>query len=218
MFDMDRFLSHEYDPVKAKEYYERTKKLKGRRKGARPVGSSRPVGKGVATTPRPAARAVGGPAKPPTGRTKQMAELRARLGRLEQVLDDMQARVEAAKARAGITTPTKKTAATEKSKESSSEEPSKKTSSQKKADAKAAKERYEKNKNPETSQQAQSVQDEIEEVQKKIAEAREELATALAKLKTSSSKPTPTPKPRAIAAPAKKKEGDRQNGSNRQGA
>lgn len=212
-FDMGNFLAHQYDPVAAREYYLRTRKLKGRKKGVAPQATGRPTSTAVATTRGPVKKAVAAPVKKTAGSPKGMAELRARLSRLEQVLDDMQARVAAAKARSGIDTPTKKAAETKKTSESTSKEPSKKTTAQKKADAKAAKERYDKNKNPETSQQAQSVQDEIEEVQQKIAEARKELATALAKLKASSSKPTPKPRPAIAAGPVKKQEGDRQNGA-----
>lgn len=193
--DMDHFIAHVYDPAKAREYYLRTRELKGRKKGMEVVGEGR----------APAQPPAAAPVKKPSGDRK--AILKDRLGRLEQILDDLTARVEAAKARSGITTPTKKTAEAEKSKDPST--PAKeKTSSQKKKDAKAAAERYEKNKTAETSKDAQAVQDEIEEVQKAIAEAREELskALALAKQKASSSKPKA-----AAGRPIQQQKGDRQN-------
>lgn len=206
-FDMGRFLAHEYDPIKAKAYYERTKKLKGRKKGrALPTTGGRQPSRALANVPK-------APVKKAAPASKRMAELRARLSRLEQVLDDMTARVEAAKARSGIASPTKKAADVKKSAESTSKGSSDKTSAQKKADNKAARDRYEKNKKPETSKQAQSVQDEIEEVQKKIAEARQELQAALAKLRTSSSKPKPKTGPSFTAGSSRNTEGDRQNGA-----
>lgn len=212
-FDMSAFLAHEYDPAKAREYYLRNRQLKGRKKGkALPTTGGRPTASSLTPVKRPA-KATVAPAKRANGTPKQMAELRGRLNRLEQVLDNMQARVDAAKARAGITTTTKKDAASKKTAAPATKAPSKKSSAEKKADAKSAAERYEKNKDPETSKQAQSVQDEIEEVQKKIAEARDELAAALAKLKASSSKPKPKTGPSFNTGPVRNKEGDRQNGA-----
>lgn len=211
-FDMGNFLAHEYDAAKAKEYYERTKKLKGRKKGR---GLPTPVGRPTATAaparqPSKAVAKTG--VKPVTATNKRAAELKARLGRLEEILDSLTERVKAAQARSGIESQVKKSTDTKKSADSTPEKASKKTSSEKKADAKAAAERYEKNKNPETSKNAQAVQDEIERVQKEIADARAELTAALQKLRDSSKKPKPKPGT-AIAAPVKNKEGDRQNGA-----
>lgn len=195
--DMDHFIAHVYDAAKAREYYLRTRELKGRMKGMGVVGEGK-----VPAKPAPVAAP-----KKPSGDRK--AVLKDRLGRLEEILDDLTARVEAAKARSGITTPTKKSAEADKSKDPST--PAKeKSSSQKKKDAKAAAERYEKNKTAETSKDAQAVQDEIEEVQKAIAEARAELAAALAKAKqkNASSKPTTAAAGRPVQQQQK---GDRQN-------
>lgn len=201
--DMDHFIAHVYDPAKAREYYLRTRELTGRTKGSAADSGGKSVGSGVAPSP----------AKPPTKPTvkgDRAAILKGRLGRLEEILDDLTARVEAAKARSGIATPTKKPAEADKSKDPST--PSKeKSSSQKKKDAKAAADRYEKNKTAETSKGAQAVQDEIEDVQKAIAEARAELADALAKAKQKNA--SSKPKAAAVGRPTQQQKGDRQNGA-----
>lgn len=199
--DMDHFIAHIYDPAKAREYYLRTRELTGRKKGSAIEPGGPPVGSGVASAPAKP------PAKPVV-KGNRAAILKDRLGRLEEILDDLTARVEAAKARSGITTPTKKSGEADKSKDPSTSS-KEKSSSQKKKDAKAAAERYEKNKTAETSKDAQAVQDEIEEVQKAIAEARAELADALAKAKQKNA----SSKPKAAAGrPVQQQQkGDRQN-------
>lgn len=205
------YLSHEYDPVYAKAYYERTKKLKGRKKGAAKAPSDGPASGRPTATKAPPPKAKATAAAPPS-RGKRLQELNARLTRLKEVLDLLDQKVAAAQARSGVEGVAKKTAASKKSADSKDKSADKKTASEKKADAKAAKERYEKNKNPETAKGAQAVQDEIEAVQKKIADARAELTKALAaaaaRKKSASPKPTT-----ASGRPTKSKEGDRQNGA-----
>lgn len=186
------YLAHAYDPVKAKEYYERTKKLKGKRSGVGKDTQGRPPGKAVAVA-GPVKKAVA--PKAVASRGARAAALKERLGRLEEVLGLLQDKVAAAQARSGVEgTAAKKTAAT--AKKAASTEPSKdKTSAQKKDAAKASAKAYEKNKTAETSKDAQAVQDEIEEVQRKIAEARDALAAVLAKARASSPKPKTAAKP-----------------------
>lgn len=203
---VEDYLAHAYDPVKAKEYYERTKKLKGRKKGAAPVatGGRQPAGNFSKAPPKAAAK------KAPSGnRTKMLNE---RLTRLNEVLDLLDSKVAAAQARSGIKGVATKTAATKKAASSTTEPSKDKTATQKKADAKASAERYEKNKKGESSKSAQAVQDEIEEVQKKIAEARDELTAALAKARASSPKPKTANTGRPVAGFKQQKE-DRQNGA-----
>lgn len=194
---IDDFLAHVYDPVKAREYYLRTRELKGRKKGSKEDPGGRvEIGK-VGTAPKVAPK--------PTD-TKRKQELLARLNRLKEVLDSMQARVDAAKARSGITTPTKKDE-TEKKSSEPDKAPKKQSAADKRKEAKAAKERYEKNKTAETAKGAQAVQDEIEKVQKQIAEARQELAEALAAARAKA----PQPKTAVARRSPQKQEGNRQN-------
>lgn len=203
---MEAYLSHAYDPVKAKEYYERTKKLKGRKKGVtpEPAGGRPTAGNFSKTPPKAVAK------KAPSG--NRMAMLNERLNRLNEVLDLLASKVAAAQARSGVEGVAKKTAATKKAASSTTEPSKDKTSTQKKADAKAAAKAYEKNQKGESTQSAQAVQDEIEEVQKKIAEARDELVAALAKARASSPKPKTANTGRPVAGFKQQKE-DRQNGA-----
>lgn len=197
---LDNFLAHAYDPVKAREYYLRTRQLKGRKKGLAQVPGGREPAKGLTAPPR--ATAVKKAAPAPKG-ANRMQVLNARLTRLTEILDLLDSRVAAAQARSGVEGVAKKTAASKKAASTKTSKDKPKSASDKKADAKAAAERYEKNKTSETSKGAQAVQDEIEEVQKKIAEARDELKAALAKARASSPKPKAAPsRPTAVVKKA----------------
>lgn len=153
-------LFHEYDPVKAREYYLRTRELKGRRPAAVKVGGRAPGG---------------GPSKAELAKRKleaerkaEKAKLQAKLAELEVRVDQLnraikQAKVEAMRRAGGVSEDTlnrmisqevkspgsskgmkdeKKPDA--KAKDKGSSEPEDKTAAQKRDAAKAAKEKYEK--------------------------------------------------------------------------
>lgn len=76
-------LAHIYDPVYARQYYLRTRKLKGRRKASKP-----PAAGGLAG----AIAEVGGPGRKPdpSVRARQRRELAARIANLEQKLQKLE--------------------------------------------------------------------------------------------------------------------------------
>ena len=219
MFDpaswiQERFFSleHEYDPVKAHEYYMKNRVLKGRKRGSiENTGEGRSGPKATFDV----APAKGGPVKSTTtaapasqtsnaaalreAATKRQAQLRARLERLEAVLAQL---TEQAKVAAGVETKDS-SSSTEKEKDSTDSKKEKekpKTAAEKKEAAKKARENYEKNKDPETNDSAQDIQDKIEEVQKKIADARESLRQAIERARA---KKPPPKQPTFSAAPVK---------------
>jgi hypothetical protein len=95
-FQIDRLLAHAYDPVKAHDYYEKHKKLKGREPGAQIalVPRSKPTTKVASTW------GTGGKKSPLAGKTKgeihsqsrarQRKELAAAIQGLEQRLNKLQ--------------------------------------------------------------------------------------------------------------------------------
>ena len=159
--DVDEFvhtLIHEYDPVKAREYYLRTRQLKGRTKG-----SSQPEGTGRTA----ANRAKSAREKLAAERKAKLAKLEAKLRELESRLDQLNAAIKQAKAaamrRAGnvseetlnrmISAEVKSPGSSKGMKNSKPEaskkgednaKPEKKTAAEKKEAAKAAREKYEK--------------------------------------------------------------------------
>lgn len=173
-----------YDPQKAREYYLRTRKLKGRRPAAPDSpGGRRPP---KAEDKRP----DGGRGTKPTAESRKEAraqaeqrleDLRIRLDRLRNLLAE---RVEAAKKRSGIEDQTPNSGSDSKSKKSSSSKSggsdSKPATAQEKREAaKRAKESYEKNKklkgpkkeDPTIQQQIEKVEEQIRDIQKKLREA-----------------------------------------------
>ena len=158
-------LLHEYDPVKAREYYLRTRKLKGRKKGsedpkadkksgsAKPTIAKRPVAKKTSAQKRKAKEA-------------EVAALKKRLERLKEVLAEL---VKQAKARSGVKdeTPKSKAARNEAAK---SRKPL--TAAQKKAQAERSKKAYEKEK--------QSPDQELKELKTKIKASRAKIKAAIA--------------------------------------
>ena len=238
-------LHHIYDPVKAKAYYERTKKLKGRKPGKGEVVSdtSSKLPDWVTDTPEVedtrnhidnAQKTPSDAGKLREAATKRQAQLRARLERLETILAEL---VEKAARSAGAETKDSKETAskTEESKktDTAKEKEKPKTASEKKEAAKKAAEDYEKNKKAESNESDQAVQDKIEEVQAKIAAARESLRKAIERAKamkppaksgSTTTSPAKTPPKKATSglslqsiktasAVATPKKGERQNGS-----
>lgn len=225
MFDaaswiQDRFftLTHEYDPVKAHEYYMRTRKLKGRRSGyskaPTPTRPRRETASEKPASTKDYRQGLERQQKPQKSNAEALREaaskrqvmLRARLERLEVILAQL---TEQARAAAGVET--KAPESSSKTKESSTKSTEKdkpKTASEKKEAAKKARENYEENKKPETTESAQDIQDKIEDVQAKIAQVRETLRRAIEKARSqqasSSKDQKPTnPRERSGTAPVK---------------
>lgn len=167
----DSALFHQapYDPVKAREYYLRTRKLKGRRPTS--ASTNNPGRGGRRPTNVSAVRkSSGDKAK------RRQAELRAqkealekRLDRLREVLSEL---VKAAKKRSGGD-PNDKNKAPEtpvdKADRNKAEKKNKpETSAQKKERAKKAKEAYEKEKPNTLSQDVEILNEQVKDIQEKI--------------------------------------------------
>lgn len=179
MIDDSALFHGTYDPVKAREYYLRTRKLKGRRPTTATVvspgrGGRRPAGAS-------AARAGG---KPNRSKTKsRQEELRAqkealekRLDRLREVLEQL---VDAAKKRSGgdpnkgkndkDKAPETQADKADRNKDAKKDKPE--TASQKKERAKKAKEAYEKEHPNTLSQDVDILQAQVADIQDKIQSA-----------------------------------------------
>lgn len=168
------FLQHEYDPVKAHEYYERTKKLKGRKAAVAAPASDRQRSGGDAE-----ATLVTSPRRPNPNSAKQrreaaearVAALQARLDRLNDLLAEL---VRQAKARSGVESEKKDTA----SKDAASKDKPRSAAEKRKA-AKAARDAYEKEKKKlPPNKEAEAIEEKIKAVREKIQEMREELRAA----------------------------------------
>lgn len=170
----DDVLVHgEYDPVKAHEYYMRTRELKGRRKASSSIGTKTATSTGttkIATSKRKA------DSKSVTA--VRVAALKIRLAKLKEVLESLQRE---AKARSGVE-PKRETKPADAKGPARSTRPS--TSVEKAKAAKEARERYEKL-NPE-----QSLKDEIASVEAKIAKARERLSQAVGRARATATRPS----------------------------
>ena len=159
---VEELLTHAYDPVKAHEYYLRTRKLKGRKPAAKQyykVGASQTTKKTVAKK--------AAPKKSSAQKRKELEakakELQARLDALRKILTEL---VRQAQSRSGL-----KPRASQSTKDSGGK---KKMTTKQKADAaKRSKEYYEKNKTP---------QQKIKEIQAKIKTVMEKIQRAMAKL------------------------------------
>lgn len=182
-------LRHEYDPVKAHEYYLRTRELKGRQPGQ----SQEPESVRVANQAAERERQV------EAERQKRREALKARLEELEVRLEQLKAAVKrarlAAMRRAGVSEETLNrmisqevkspgstkggTSLPEGKEDKSSKDGSSdsddsdrkpKTAEQKRKDAKAAKERYEeeKAKNPDPDEQLAALQEKVDEANQRI--------------------------------------------------
>lgn len=148
-------LVHNYDANKRREYYLRTRKLKGRKKGS------------VKAAPPRKTRAQ----RQAERRRKQEAQIAALKGRLEKLRDVLAQLTKAAQARSGVDTkkPASKTSA---SKQKSSGKPEKLTAAQKAAKAKADKKRQEELNTPEA--QIKSLNEKIKTIQERIAKMRKD--------------------------------------------
>jgi hypothetical protein len=157
---LDEF-RHAYDPVKAREYYLRTRQLKGRKKGV------------VKTSSRSSAAARAAKAK----RLKAAAEarvfaLKIRLQKLEDLLDKL---TKEAKARSGVKTDSKSTSG---SGSSSSTDRKPLTAAQKREAAKKQAERREKERDQSLSSEAKTLEAKIERARERIENIRVRIAIA----------------------------------------
>lgn len=160
-------LMHEYDAAKRREYYLKTRKLKGRRKGvvdtkggrqARSMQDTLAAQRAKAEARRKAQKA-------------RIAKFKAKLARLQEVYKKL---LEAAKKRSGAETKPEP-----KKSSSTSKAPEKKlTTSQKKEAAERAKEAQEKEKKP---SQKESPAQELKALQEKVATMEKKIAEAIAK-------------------------------------
>ena len=177
-----------YDPQKAKAYYERTKNLKGRRRGTK----TDPESSGGSNGPRPSAQPA--PSQPDSDQhaaararreevQRQVENLQERLSQLKEVLRQL---TDAAKKKAGVETEAEK----DKKKDSKDEKESKLTQAEKDKKAKAEKERRDKEKKDSPTEQLASIQQQIADVQEKIQQAREDLRDAIKKAQAKSDSST----------------------------
>lgn len=172
-----------YDPVKAREYYLRTRKLKGRRRSTASINNP---GKGGRRPSNPPAKPARAGSKANRSKTKsRQAELRAqkealekRLDRLREVLAEL---VAEAKKRSGGD-PNKKKRGDEKDKapetkadkadRNKAEKDRKPLTAKQKADkAKKAKETYEKENPNSLSMDVEILQEQVKDIQVKIQKA-----------------------------------------------
>lgn len=179
-------LFHEYDPVKAREYYLRTRELKGRKPAAsRPVGDKRSTGPSKAELARRKLQAE---------RKAERAKLEAKLSELETRVDQLnraikQAKVEAMRRAGNVSEETlsrmisaevkspgsskgmkDEKKADDKSKDQANSTPDKKTAAEKRKAAKAAKEKYDEE-NPDSKDQSNS------DLKEKVDSTAEKLET-----------------------------------------
>jgi hypothetical protein len=189
-----------YDPVKRREYYLKTRELKGRTPGAavtptglRPAPGTRPAAKRV-TTRTVALK------KPPVTimeqrRKQRRKEINARVKamnvRLDKLRTVLRQLVEEAQRRSGVDV--KKDTPAKKAEPAGSTK--KLTAAEKREAAKRSKESYEKNKEKTPlSKQEKQLQREIKEVKRKIEQARKDLKASVARAKkqTTEKKPAAT--------------------------
>lgn len=154
-------LQHAYDPAKRREYYLRTRKLKGRKAAAIRTSKSRPTAKPKPPTLTRAQRQA-------ARRRKLEAEVNALKARLEKLRDALEELTKKAKARSGVkpnsTAPKKSTAKKKTAK--------KQTTAQKAKAAKQSKEYYEKHKDEILADEIKSLKGKIKTIQERIEKMR----------------------------------------------
>jgi hypothetical protein len=164
-----------YDPVKAREYYLRTRQLKGRRggSGAPPPLTSRVTGQSPPSSQR---RSSSGSKLSPSQRKKLLDQKAALENRLERLQDVLAQLVEAAKKRSGVETETTKDASSPETKDKPAE---KLTRAEKREKAEAAREAYEPDPtvNQEVKQLQEQVQDVLAQIKAAAADAQRQRST-----------------------------------------
>lgn len=157
----EKSLLHEYNAAQRREYYLRTRKLKGRRPKASQPSKPRPKTKEQQRKDRQRHLEA------------QVNELKARFAKLQEALALL---VKQAKARSGVKTPTKKTDSKsttsehEKAAARKKADSKPKTASQKAAEAKAQK-KY-RSKNEQLADEVKSLNERIKTIQARIAKMK----------------------------------------------
>lgn len=165
---LQHHLAHEYDPEARRQYYLRTRKLKGRKKGgvdsatrARPTGSATPQAPRKAVQEASTARQV----------ATQKAALEARLTKLKAVLKNLLDEAE----KDGGESKRDKEASTSKDGGKKRAESSDLTAAEKRKKAAEARKDYKKEK--------KQPEPETKSLEEKISDVREQIAAIRAKLK-----------------------------------
>lgn len=181
-----------YDPVKAREYYLRTRQLKGRGSGGGRTSTGRPSAKGEISA-RLARQAQAAQtqrrAKAASNRKAveaKVAALQVRMGALQNLLKDLVAQKGEAQAKA--TEKAAKDSSGSKTSSGSKASTDRKplTAKQKSDAAKRSKEHYEENKQPAIKKlKGKELDDKITEVRSKITQMRGEIAAARQTLQSS---------------------------------
>lgn len=161
MDDSKNYVIHEYDPVKRREYYLKTRQLKG----LTPKATIKTAVKRPKAAVKPAPNRQQRQEERRRQLQAQVDALKARLQKLREALAEL---VKAAKARSGVKTPTKKQPA----KEDGGKKAPKPTAKQKAEDAKRSKEYYEKNKDQILTDEVKSLTAKIKTIQERIAKMR----------------------------------------------
>lgn len=154
-------LEHAYDPAKRREYYLKTRKLKGRKAAALRTSKSRPTAKPKPPTKTRAQRQA-------ERRRKLEAEVNALKARLEKLRDALAELTKKAKARSGV----KPTSNSPKKTTAKKTTAKKETAAQKAKDAKRSKEYYEKHKDEILADEIKSLKGKIQTIQERIEKMR----------------------------------------------
>jgi chromosome segregation ATPase len=154
-------LEHAYDPAKRREYYLKTRKLKGRTAAAIRTSKSRPTAKPKPPTKTRAQRQA-------ERRRKLEAEVNALKARLEKLRDALAELTKQAKARSGV----KPTSNAPKKTTAKKTTAKKQTSAQKAKAAKQSKEYYEKHKDEILADEVKSLKGKIKTIQERIEKMR----------------------------------------------
>jgi hypothetical protein len=197
MFD-DSVLLHDvknYNPLKAHEYYVRTRELKGRVAGKDAIHPKAVTGPKAVSSPTAKSRVVKatpvnkGMEQKHQEAEAQVAAFRARLDKLHGVLAQL---VKKAKARSGVETPhegAKRKA--EAQREAKDKTPQ--TAEQKRKQAVSSKKSYEKNKELHPRKKTSSPSQEIDDLREKIASIRTQLHDAIERARATSAKSNSRP-------------------------
>lgn len=176
-----------YDPVAAREYYLRTRKLKGRKKGSQDDNAVDADRAGRATLPTPAPKKSKKTRNLQAETSARTSAINAKLDKLKGVLEQLIAesknrKAESSKSSSSDSSSSSSSSSSSKSGSSSSKP---KTAAQKAADRKYQKEKYEEEKKKKPADMSQEELDEkIAQVREQIRRVRETLANA----RTSTSK------------------------------
>lgn len=182
-------LQHEYDPAKAREYYLRTRELKGRQPGIGPEPTSNrgPAAIRPTVVRKPVAKRPSTAAKQRAATKARIASLKVKLEKLRGLLKKLQ---DEANKRSGVDPKAndKKSGAATGSKSNN-----KLTAAQRRDAAKRSKENYEKNKEKKTTltSEEKALQEKVKDVEQKIIKAKKDLKDKVeaARRKSTAAKP-----------------------------